>query len=102
MDIPTLGNNYILSLLSFITFITFNLLFITMKRIFVFAGFVALLCNLSCNQKKETKEEAKEDKEEDKEEAKEDKEEAKEEEEVVKLEHVLNNKIIVFSDFEKS
>jgi membrane fusion protein (multidrug efflux system) len=28
-----------------------------MKRIFVLAGFVALLCNLSCNQKKETKEE---------------------------------------------
>jgi membrane fusion protein (multidrug efflux system) len=28
-----------------------------MKRILLFAGFVALLCNLSCNQKKETKEE---------------------------------------------
>jgi membrane fusion protein (multidrug efflux system) len=28
-----------------------------MKRILFFTGFVALLCNLSCNQKKETKEE---------------------------------------------
>jgi NAD-dependent DNA ligase len=47
--------------------------------------------------KAETKE-TKEDKEQDKE----DKTEPKTEEEVVKLEHVLNNKIIVFSDFEKT
>jgi NAD-dependent DNA ligase len=44
----------------------------------------------------------KETKEEDKKETKKETKEDKEEEEVVKLEHVLNNKIIVFSDFEKS
>ena len=53
--------------------------------------------------KKETKEDKEETKEPKEEEAKEEaKEETVKEEEVVKLEHVLNNKIIVFSDFEKS
>jgi len=60
-------------------------------------------------QAQEADKEDKEDKKEDKEQDKEDKEQDKEqdtkedkEEEVKKLEHVLNNKIIVFSDFEKS
>jgi NAD-dependent DNA ligase len=52
-------------------------------------------------QDKEDKEDKEQDKEEDKEQDKEEDKEDKEEE-VKKLEHVLNNKIIVFSDFEKS
>jgi len=58
--------------------------------------------------KPQAQEADKADKEQDKEQDKEDKEDKKQdkkqdkEEEVEKLEHVLNNKIIVFSDFEKS
>jgi predicted GIY-YIG superfamily endonuclease len=53
--------------------------------------------------KEQDKEQDKEEtKEQDKEETKEETKEQDKEEEVEKLEHILNNKIIVFSDFEKS